>query len=92
MAFGKHARKIQQKCMRPFGKYRSNENPSGSSVGLCGDHGVVSAQNAHLGSGGHADLGAKDPCLCLCNREVFQKHLGSKTSKVFPNDVIFKIP
>lgn len=67
MAFGKHARKIQQKCMRPFGKYRSNENPSGSSVGLRGDHGVVSAQNAKRTSAlGVTQILAQRTPVCVC--------------------------
>ena len=67
MAFGKHARKIQQKCMRPFGKYRSNENPSGSSVGLRGDHGVVSAQNTKRTSAlGVTQILAQRTPVCVC--------------------------
>ena len=85
MAFGKHARKIQQKCVRPFGKCRSNADPSGGSLGLRGDCGVIPSRNAKRTSArGLSDLGAKDPCLCSWDREVFQEHLGSTTSKGLP--------
>ena len=92
MAFGKHARKIQQKCMRPVNA-EVMQTPLGGHWVCVGTVGSFHPETPSAPRLGVTQTSAQRTPVCVRGiGKYFRNTLAQRLQKVFPNDVMFKIP